>query len=148
MQFPLFIQSLLEPWLMFLAEDPLLRGLQIGMLLLGAIVIFFVFYATRDIILRTHSFWYMFFSIILVAVFPIIGFFLYLLIRPARTIKDREMEGMLKKLTAKKPLAKTSAKAPAKPEPKFAAKQKSKVVKTVRVKKPKPVEEAAEDTDV
>ena len=57
---PTFIQDFLEPWLLFLAEDPVLRLLQGGMLLVGAIVIFLVFFATRDILLRTNSFIYMF----------------------------------------------------------------------------------------
>ena len=90
-----FLQRFAQPWLMFLAEDPALRLLQCGMLLVGVIVIFLVFFTTRDILLRTHSFWYMFFSIIIVAALPVVGFFLYLLIRPSRTNKDREMEELL-----------------------------------------------------
>ena len=90
-----FLQRFAQPWPMFLAEDPALRLLQCGMLLVGVIVIFLVFFTTRDILLRTHSFWYMFFSIIIVAALPVVGFFLYLLIRPSRTNKDREMEELL-----------------------------------------------------
>ena len=101
-----FFQTLLEPWLLFLADDPTLRLLQLGMILLGTVVIFLVFYTTRDILLRTHSFFYMFVSIILVAVLPVVGFFLYLLIRPARTIKEREVEHMLLSLSASKGKAK------------------------------------------
>lgn len=93
-----FLQTLLEPWLLFLAEDPTLRMLQMGMILLGTIVIFLVFFTTRDILLRTNSFFYMFVCIILVAVLPIVGFFLYLLIRPARTLKERDLEEMLRML--------------------------------------------------
>lgn len=92
------VQSFLSPWLLFLAEDPALRLLQFGMLLLGLTVIFLVFYTTRDILLRTHSFFYMFFSIVLTAILPVAGFFLYLLIRPARTIKERELEHLLSEL--------------------------------------------------
>lgn len=95
------LQSFLEPWLLFLSDDPLLRLLQAGMLLLGSLVIFLVFYATRDILLRTNSFIYTFISIVLVAALPIVGFMLYLLIRPARTLKERELEAMLKELTDK-----------------------------------------------
>ena len=95
-------QTLLEPWLLFLADDPALRMLQLGMILLGAIVIFLVFYTTRDILLRTNSFIYMFLCIILVALIPVIGFFLYLLIRPARTLKERKMEEMLTSFLNKK----------------------------------------------
>lgn len=92
------IQSFLSPWLLFLAEDPALRLLQGGMLLVGLVLIFLVFFTTRDILLRTHSFWYMFFSIVLVAAFPAAGFLLYLLIRPPSTIKEREMEELLTEL--------------------------------------------------
>jgi len=88
---PIF-QSLFEPWLTFLAEDPILRMMQVGMLLAGVIAVFLVFYTTRDILLRTNSFLYMFFCILLVAMLPVVGFFLYLLIRPPRTIKERELE--------------------------------------------------------
>jgi len=94
-----FLQTLIEPWLLFLADDPMLRMLQLGMILLGAVVIFLVFYTTRDILLRTQSFLYMFFSILLVAFFPVIGFLVYLLIRPARTLKERELEKMLRSIT-------------------------------------------------
>lgn len=92
------IQSFAEPWLLFLADDPVLRMLQLGMLLLGCFVIFLVFYTTRDILLRTHSFFYMFVSIVLVALLPVLGFFLYLLIRPARTLRERELYDMVARL--------------------------------------------------
>jgi len=105
-----FLQTFLEPWLLFLADDPTLRFLQLGMILLGTVVIFLVFYTTRDILLRTNSFLYMFFSIVLVALLPIVGFFLYLLIRPARTIKERELEKMLLKITNSKKNTKKTAK--------------------------------------
>lgn len=95
-----FLQQFAQPWLVFMAEDPALRLLQGGMLLLGLVVIFLVFFTTRDILLRTHSFLYMFLSIVLAAALPVIGFCLYLLIRPARTIKEREMEMMLVELLA------------------------------------------------
>lgn len=64
--------------------------------MVGLFAIFLVFFTTRDVILRTHSFLYMLFSILLVALLPGVGFLLYLLIRPARTIKERELEKMLK----------------------------------------------------
>ena len=98
MQVPAFLQTLFEPWLLFLAEEPTLRVLQGGLLLLGAVVIFLVFYTTRDILLRTQSFCYMLLCIVLVAFFPILGFFLYLLVRPPRTIKEREMERKLEEV--------------------------------------------------
>jgi|GEM_PF-580747 len=94
------LQQFAQPWFVFLSEDPTLRLLQFGMLVAGVIVIFLVFFTTRDILLRTHSFWIMFFSIVLVAFLPVIGFFLYLLIRPARTIKEREIEELLLRIIA------------------------------------------------
>lgn len=97
-----YLQQYIQPWFVFLAEDPALRLLQFGMLILGIVVIFLVFFTTRDILLRTHSFWYMFISIVLVALLPIVGFFLYILIRPARTIKERELEDLLHRLVLDK----------------------------------------------
>ncbi|TSC98270.1 MAG: hypothetical protein Greene101449_968 [Candidatus Peregrinibacteria bacterium Greene1014_49] len=86
------LQQFLEPWLLLLADDPVLRALQGGLLFLGVIVVFLVFFATRDILLRTRSFPAMLGSIILVAFLPLVGFFLYLLLRPARTIMQRETD--------------------------------------------------------
>lgn len=112
MSVPVSFQSFVEPWLLFLAEDPLLRLTQGAMLLLAAFIIFLVFYTTRDILLRTHSFFYMFFCIVLVSILPVVGFLLYLLIRPARTIKEREAHELLKKIAknSAKSAKKTSAK--------------------------------------
>jgi len=99
-------QSFTEPWLLFLADDPMMRLLQGAMLLIGAIVIFLVFFTTRDILCRTHSFLYMFVCIVLVAALPFIGFFLYLLIRPSRTIRERELYAMVQNLQTKTPAKK------------------------------------------
>jgi len=96
------LQQFAQPWFVFLAEDPTLRLLQFGMMLIGVIVIFLVFFTTRDILLRTHSFWYMFLSILIVALLPVVGFFLYVLIRPARTIKESELEALLLRLVVDK----------------------------------------------
>ena len=107
------IQSFLEPWLLFLADDPMLRLLQGSMLLVGALVIFLVFFTTRDILLRTNSFLYMFVCILLVAALPIVGFLLYLLIRPARTLKERELYAMVLALKGQKGGAAAAPKAKA-----------------------------------
>ncbi len=95
------LQSFFDPFLLFLSADPLLRAVQGGLLLIGAIVIFLVFFVTRDILLRTHSFWYMALCIVLTALLPGIGYFLYLLIRPARTIHEREQEALVRALAGK-----------------------------------------------
>ncbi|MBM3230793.1 hypothetical protein FJZ28_00520 [Candidatus Peregrinibacteria bacterium] len=93
-------QSFAEPWLLFVSQDPALRMLQLYMLAIGVAMIFLVFYVTRDILLRTHSFFHMFVSILLTAGLPVVGFFVYLLIRPPRTLKEREMEQMLNEALA------------------------------------------------
>lgn len=104
MSIPPALQQFLEPWLLILADDPVLRALQGVLLLLGIVVIFLVFYATRDILLRTRSFPAMLGSILLVAFLPFIGFFMYLLVRPARTIRQRETdERIINILAALKP---------------------------------------------
>ena len=90
-----FVSSFLQPWLTFLADDPALRALQIGMLAVAMLLIFLVFYATRDILQRTQSFPLMLLCIVLVALLPGLGFLIYLLIRPSRTLRDRENEEIL-----------------------------------------------------
>jgi len=95
------LQSFLDPFLLLLSDDPLLRMAQIALFFFGAIDIFLVFFATRDILLRSRSFLYMALCIILVAALPILGFLLYLLIRPARTLKQREVDQMVRKLCEK-----------------------------------------------
>lgn len=86
---------MLQQWLTLLADNPALRLLQIAMLILGVIAVFLVCFATRDILLRTQSFLLQILCILLVAFLPIIGYLIYLLIRPARTVKEREMERMV-----------------------------------------------------
>ncbi len=83
------------PLTQFIMENPAVRLSQGGLILLTALIIFLLFFALRDILLRTHSFWYQFVCIVIVALLPIVGFLIYLLIRPARTIKQRETEAML-----------------------------------------------------
>ncbi len=87
-----FVSSLIG----ILSEDPAVRMMQGLLLLLGIVIVFLLLYATRDIILRTHSFVYQIVCILLVALLPVVGFLLYLLIRPARTMKEREMEAKMK----------------------------------------------------
>lgn len=117
------LTTFLDPWLVFLSDDPGLRLMQGAMILAGAIAIFLVFFATRDILLRTHSFFYMFVCIVLVAVLPVIGFLLYLLIRPSRTLAHRELEEKIDLLLRQKT---PSTPAPAKPKPKKTKKASSK----------------------
>ena len=93
-----FSSSLAEQWLLYFSENPWLKIIQIAVLALSATVIFLVLYVTRDILLRTRSLAYQILCILLVAVLPIAGFLLYLLIRPGRTLHEREMEDQLQEL--------------------------------------------------
>ena len=76
----------------FLNLDPLIRGLQIALGVFSALLIFLVFWTTRDIVRRSRSLFVQLSCILLVAALPIVGFFLYLLLRPRRTIEEKEME--------------------------------------------------------
>lgn len=98
-----FLTSLIRPFSSFLSEDPDVAMTQAGLLAVVVVVLFLLFYTLRDIVLRTRSFTYQCFCILLVALLPVLGFLLYLLVRPARTIKERETEHMLRRLTAQLP---------------------------------------------
>jgi ABC-type nickel/cobalt efflux system permease component RcnA len=74
------------------AANPSLVVMQLCMIAAGVLLVYLVLYATRDILLRTHSFLYQIAVIILVSVLPVIGFLLYLLIRPSTTNRQRKME--------------------------------------------------------
>jgi hypothetical protein len=78
-----------------LSDNPVLRLLQFALLVTALLSVFFVLFTTRDSLLRSTSFWFQFFAIVLVAALPIVGFLLYLLLRPARTLKERETEAIL-----------------------------------------------------
>ena len=80
----------MQQWLLFISENPMLRLLQLVLVVLGVLSVFLVCFTTRDILLRTRSLLFQLLCIIL-SVIPIVGFLLYLLIRPARTIKEREL---------------------------------------------------------
>lgn len=88
-------------FLSLLTDNPAIRALQLTLLGIAIVAIYLVFYTTRDILLRTRSFWYQLVCILLVALLPVLGFFLYLLIRPASTVRQREMEALLKKVLRK-----------------------------------------------
>ena len=80
-----------------LAEDPTARLAQLGFLMLGIFIVFLLFFALRDILLRTRSFAYQIVCILLVALLPGVGFLIYLLIRPARTLQERLTDTRVKK---------------------------------------------------
>jgi hypothetical protein len=75
-----------------------MRILQAAVIAISVILLFLLLYTLRDILLRTRSFLYQFVCILLVGALPILGFLLYLLIRPARTLKERETEEMVRRL--------------------------------------------------
>lgn len=72
--------------------DPLIRSFQIGLGVFAALLVFLVFYATRDVLKRSGSLTFQLFSIVMVAALPVVGFLLYLLIRPTETQRTKQME--------------------------------------------------------
>ncbi len=74
------------------AANPSLAAMQVCMVAVGVLLVYLVLYATRDILLRTQSFLYQIAVIVLVAVLPVVGFLIYLLIRPATTVRQRKLE--------------------------------------------------------
>ena len=85
-------------FLSLLTDNPVIRATQIGLMLLAVVAVYLVFFTTRDILLRTRSFFYQLACILLVAILPVVGFFVYLLVRPASTVRERQTEKMLRKI--------------------------------------------------
>lgn len=71
------------------------------MIVAGFIVAYLVLFATRDILLRTHSFGIQVLCILLVALLPVLGFLLYLLVRPSKTNAEKKMQADLHLLLEK-----------------------------------------------
>ncbi len=92
------LQTSFDAFLLSLSSDPITMAVQFGIAALGAVAVYLLFFTVRDILLRTRSLLYQLACIALVAALPIVGFFLYLLVRPARTVKERQMERMLKEV--------------------------------------------------
>lgn len=80
-----------DAFLTFFSENPLVRGVQIFLLTVAVGLIFLVFSATRDILHRSRSLFVQVSCILLVAALPLVGFLLYLLLRPRRTLEERDM---------------------------------------------------------
>lgn len=89
----------LEALLGVLSDDPAARVFQISVLGLGIVSVYLLFYTTRDVLIRSSSIPLQLFSIFLVALLPVVGFFFYLLFRPSQTITEREMREMLRALS-------------------------------------------------
>lgn len=84
----------------FFLENPGLRLTQGTVVLLAAVDLYLLFFTLRDVLLRTRSLLAQFFAVLLVAALPIVGFFLYLLLRPARTVQQRALEELLEAVLA------------------------------------------------
>lgn len=89
----------LDVLLGILSDDPAARVFQLCVLGLGISSVYLLFYTTRDVIIRSSSIPLQLFSIVLVALLPIVGFFLYLLFRPSQTLAERETMDMLRTLS-------------------------------------------------
>ena len=85
---------------LFVSDNPLIMLTQGLLFSLAALLMFLVFFVTRDILHRSHALSIQVASILLVALFPFVGFFLYLLIRPRCTLEEREMQESLRKILA------------------------------------------------
>lgn len=73
-----------------------------GAVLSGAfLLLFLLLFTLRDILLRTHSFWFQALCVLLTGALPIAGFLVYLLIRPARTLRERELEEMVRDMAGR-----------------------------------------------
>lgn len=81
-----------------ISADPSLRLVQGALLFIAALDLYLLFWTLRDILLRTRSFLYQIFSLLLVTAFPLVGFLAYLLARPPRTLKEREIERLVHQL--------------------------------------------------
>jgi hypothetical protein len=83
----------------------LLTVQSIALLGIAFVLIFLIFYTTKDIITRTSSFVFMLLSLLIVTALPVIGFMIYLLIRPTHTRMQRVAFAQIAALTAQKSTA-------------------------------------------
>lgn len=103
--------TFLQPLSGILAADPAAQALQIGVLSGGALLLFLLFWTLRDSLVRSRSLAFQVFALLLVTALPAFGFLVYLLVRPTRTLKERELEHLLRAVLkdvhhAKKPAGK------------------------------------------
>lgn len=105
-----FIESIILP-----SQNPVFTVQMLVLSAVALVLIFLIFYTTKDVFVRSDSFVFMLFSLLLVVLFPVVGFLLYLLIRPAQTKKERqlfaELRALHKEVTALK-AAQTGTKKP------------------------------------
>ena len=67
----------------------------------AVVLLFLLLFTLRDIVQRTDSFLYQAACVLLTGALPIVGFLVYLLIRPARTIRQRETDAMVREMFAR-----------------------------------------------
>lgn len=91
----------------FFSGDPTVLFAQVVLLVSAGLVVFLVLFAARDILMRSDSFWIQMICILLVAALPVIGFLLYLLLRPATTLTERHLKRDLEQVLRR--LAETQA---------------------------------------
>lgn len=89
---------IIQPLLTIFSVDPAVRMMQLALLVCAVLVVFFVFYVLRDVVLRTDSFLAQLLAIIIVAFLPGIGFLLYILLRPSRTLRERQLETLVREI--------------------------------------------------
>lgn len=85
----------------FFSANPTVFFIQAVLLGCGFLVVYLVVFATRDIMLRTDYFLFQIICIVLVAALPMIGFLIYLLVRPSTTIFQRKLKGDLESVVAR-----------------------------------------------
>ncbi len=81
-----------DAWIQSYSASPAFFFTQVALFFVALILVFLVFFTTRDVLIRSRSFLFQLFSIVLVAALPILGFLIYLLIRPASTVRERALE--------------------------------------------------------
>ncbi len=79
----------------FLSMDPAARMLQISLLVGATILLYLLFFTLKDVMQRSRSVVFQLSSLVIVAGLPGVGFLLYLLFRPSRTLAEKEMTKML-----------------------------------------------------
>lgn len=85
----------------FFSADPSVFLVQILLLSLGLVVVFLVLFTTRDVLLRYDSFIAQVLCILLVAILPLFGFLLYVLIRPSMTTAEKHLRSDVEALLLK-----------------------------------------------
>lgn len=93
-----FFESILSTTATLFSSDPAVFALQIAAVVASALVIYTVLYTTRDILLRSSSTLAQVGAILLVAALPIVGFFLYFLVRPSKTLFEKSLRRDLTEL--------------------------------------------------